>query len=211
VDRDELVRKIVEEKGTDAIPRLMELINTGDHEVASTCLDAILQMSDSGRNALVEEMAGRIRDGTRNDIPALYMLDRLAETDDERVAQLAFSMLKLYDDERALLVLYESLAKLGHGDSIMGVLEAMIDEPMDEEMKHQVISALAFCGNRKAALLLEGMYKDPTISKSVKAFILEGFVVLLSTNPDLHSYVRNGLERGQEIIERVNHWLESRK
>lgn len=211
MDNEELVRRIVEEKGTEAIPQLIELIDSENDEVATICLEAVLRMGEAGRNSLLEEISRRVRVGKRNDLTALYMLDSLAEAGDQRVVEQALIMLSHYDDERALLVIYEALARLGHCDKVIGVLEAMIEEPMDDEMRQQVISALAFCGSEKAVELLLAIYDDPTMSRSTKAFVLEAFVSILSSFPHLVAYLERETASGKEVIERVNRWLEEKR
>ncbi|HAA86271.1 MAG TPA: hypothetical protein DCE14_08010 [Kosmotogaceae bacterium] len=211
MDNEELVRRIVEEKGSEAIPQLLELIDSEDDEVATICLEAVLRIGETGRDSLLGEISRRVRVGKRNDLTALYILDKLAEVGEQRAVEQALTMLSLYDDERALLVIYESLARLGHCDKVIAVLEAMIDEPMDDEMRQQVISTLAFCGTKKAVELLVNIYDDPVMSRSTKAFVLEAFVSILSSFPHLVTYLERETASGKEIIERVNRWLDEKR
>jgi len=56
MDRNELIRKIVDEKGAEAIPILLELLRKEDDETAQICLDALVQIGNEGKMALIDEL-----------------------------------------------------------------------------------------------------------------------------------------------------------
>lgn len=139
MNRDEVIRKIVDEKGEEAIPLLLDLLEKEDDEVANICLDALCDMGSSGIDALFKKLKEIVSEGRQNDITALYIVDRLSDIGETRIVPLIYSMLKLYDSEEAQVILYEALAKLGEGDKVVDLLSMLLKEAVSTDFRDQII------------------------------------------------------------------------
>ncbi|ACR78985.1 MULTISPECIES: HEAT repeat domain-containing protein [Kosmotoga] len=208
MNRDEVIRKIVDEKGEEAIPLLLDLLEKEDDEVANICLDALCDMGSSGIDALFKKLKEIVSEGRQNDITALYIVDRLSDIGETRIVPLIYSMLKLYDSEEAQVILYEALAKLGEGDKVVDLLSMLLKEAVSTDFRDQIIMALSHTGSMKALKALVELYNDDKIDKATKAFLLEALQMLLVNRPEFIEVVKN-LKSGKEIIDKIYFWGEN--
>jgi len=202
MNRDEVIRKIVDEKGEEAIPVLLDLLEKEDDEVANICLDALCDMGSSGIDALFKKLKEIVSEGRQNDITALYIVDRLSDIGETRIVPLIYSMLKLYDSEEAQVILYEALAKLGEGDKVVDLLSMLLKEAVSTDFRDQIIMALSYTGSMKALKALVELYNDDKIDKATKAFLLEALQMMLVNRPEFIEVVKN-LKSGKEIIDKI--------
>jgi HEAT repeat protein len=210
MNRDEVIRKIVDEKGEEAIPVLLDLLEKEDDEVANICLDALCDMGSSGIDALFKKLKEIVSEGRQNDITALYIVDRLSDIGETRIVPLIYSMLKLYDSEEAQVILYEALAKLGEGDKVVDLLSMLLKEAVSTDFRDQIIMALSYTGSMKALKALVELYNDDKIDKATKAFLLEALQMMLVNRPEFIEVVKN-LKSGKEIIDKIYFWGENRE
>jgi len=210
MNRDEVIRKIVDEKGEEAIPVLLDLLEKEDDEVANICLDALCDMGSSGIDALFKKLKEIVSEGRQNDITALYIVDRLSDIGETRIVPLIYSMLKLYDSEEAQVILYEALAKLGEGDKVVDLLSMLLKEAVSTDFRDQIIMALSYTGSMKALKALVELYNDDKIDKATKAFLLEALQMMLVNRPEFIEVVKN-LKSGKEIIDKIYCWGENRE
>jgi HEAT repeat protein len=210
MNRDEVIRKIVDEKGEEAIPLLLDLLEKEDDEVANICLDALCDMGSSGIDALFKKLKEIVSEGRQNDITALYIVDRLSDIGETRIVPLIYSMLKLYDSEEAQVILYEALAKLGEGDKVVDLLSMLLKEAVSTDFRDQIIMALSYTGSMKALKALVELYNDDKIDKATKAFLLEALQMMLVNRPEFIEVVKN-LKSGKEIIDKIYFWGENRE
>ncbi|OAA30073.1 hypothetical protein AT15_00740 [Kosmotoga arenicorallina S304] len=205
MDRNELIRKIVEEKGAEAIPILLELLRKEDDATAQICLDALAQIGEEGRMALINELKRIVKEGIMNDITALYIADRLGDLHEKRAASTLYSLLQFYDDENAQVVIYEALAKLGEGERVVDVLTLFLEEGENQEFIDQLIMALSHTKSIKALKALVKLYSRENLDRGTKAFILEGIQMLVMDRPEFKE-VLGTLEKGDEILEKLYLW-----
>jgi len=205
MDRNELIRKIVDEKGAEAIPILLELLRKEDDETAQICLDALVQIGNEGKMALIDELKRVEREGIRNDITTLYIIDRLGDIHEKRAVSTLYSLLQFYDDENAQVVIYEALAKLGEGERVVDVLTLFLEESENQEFIDQLIMALSHTKSMKALKALVKLYSREGLDKGTKAFVLEGIQLLLMDRPEFKE-VLGTLQKGDEILEKLYIW-----
>ena len=205
MDREALIKRIVEEKGEKAIPALINLIDDGDAEVTELCLDALVELGEQGIEAILEKVRGVVERSEKDDIDALFLVDVLGEVGYEKAVPVLYSLLGLYDDESAQVVIYEALARLGEGEKVADILSIMIDEADESDFRDQLIMALCYTGSAKAVKALGRVYNRPTLDKSTRAFVLEGFHMLISNRPELMAFVKS-LPQGEEIMKKLYLW-----
>ncbi|AKI98056.1 HEAT repeat domain-containing protein [Kosmotoga pacifica] len=205
MDRNELIRKIVDEKGVEAIPVLMELLRKEDDETAQICLDALAQIGEEGRKALINELKHIEKEQVRNDITVLYIVDKLGEIRETRAVPTLYSLLQLYDNEDAQVVIYEALAKLGEGERIVDVLTLLLEEAQTLEFIDQLIMALSHTKSIKGLKALVKLYSKAGLDKGTKAFVLEGIQIMLMDRPEFKD-ILGTLQKGDEILEKLYFW-----
>ncbi|KUK78299.1 hypothetical protein V512_000685 [Mesotoga sp. Brook.08.105.5.1] len=201
MNREELINRIVEEKGTEAIPALLDLLVNEDSETAHICFDALLQMGEAVVPLLIEKM----RITNIDPVSRLYLADLAGEIGNRRTVTNLYEMLKDFSDERSQVVIYEALARLGEGEKVVGVLSLMLSENNDSELRDQVIMALSSTNSSMAVKALAELYGRETTDKSTKAFILEAIHSILSRRYELKNYLQS-LHNGREITERLYQW-----
>ncbi|MBO8160488.1 MAG: HEAT repeat domain-containing protein [Thermosipho sp. (in: Bacteria)] len=133
MERSELISRIVEEKGSEAIPELIKLLSDEDPEVREIAAEALFKLGDNARIALKKEFDRRVREREKNDITLLYIVDLLADFGERSIVKSLYNILSLYSWEEAELVIYEALAKLGEGDKVYDILRYFLLE--DTERK----------------------------------------------------------------------------
>lgn len=205
MDREELIKRIVEEKGEEAIPVLMNLIDNEDSEVAELCFDALVEMGEEGICAIFNKLKEIVDREEKNDVTALFYVDILGEVSYKKAIPVFYSMLKLYDDESAQLVIYEALARMGEGEKIAGLLALMLDDAVEAAFRDQLIMALSYTGSPKAVKAMGKIYAQPNLDKSTRAFVLEAFHMLLAANSSLMDDVK-ALPEGEEILKKLYLW-----
>jgi len=200
VERQELIDRIVEEKGEEAVPLLLDLMVSEDDETAQICFEALLQLG--GRTS--PELLKRLREGGE-DISILYLADLAGELGDKKAVPYLYDLLRRFDDERSQAVIYEALARLGEGSKVAGILSLLLQEGGDESSRDQLIMAISLTASPEGVKTLARMYYDTKFDKSTRAFVLEGLHMLLSSNAKLKDVLLE-LDNGREIMERLYIW-----
>jgi HEAT repeat protein len=133
MERNEIINRIIEEKGSKAIPDLIKLLEDEDPEVREIASEALFKLGDDARSALLKEFHRRIEERAKNDITLLYIIDLLADFGEKSILKHLYTVLSLYSWEEAELIIYEAIAKLGDGDKVYDILRYFLLE--DEERK----------------------------------------------------------------------------
>lgn len=139
MERSELINRIVEEKGSQAIPDLIKLLEDDDSEVREIASEALFKLGDDAKTALLKEFHRRLGERNKNDITLLYIIDLLADFGEKSILNSLYKILSLYSWEEAELIIYEALAKLGEGDKVYEILRYFLLE--DEERKKLGVQA----------------------------------------------------------------------
>ncbi len=201
-DREKLVRRIVEEKGEEAIPTLIKLLEDDDPDVKEIAADALYRLGERAKDALYNELRRRWREGVEeDDITVLYMVDLLGDFRDERAKDIFYSLLSKYTVEEAILVIYEALAKIGEGERFLDVLEYMLLEDGDRNrFGDQVAMVLAYVDSKRSIEILIKAFDDEELDADIKDFVVQSIRILLDRNP---SFVRFVPERILDELGRI--------
>ncbi len=202
-DREDLIKRIIEEKGESAIPALINLLYDEDPEVKEIVAEALYRMQDSAREALYQELLKRWREGIEeDDVSILYIVDLLGDMGEERAKDIFYSLLSKYTVEEAVLVIYEALAKLGEGEKILSVLEYMLlEDSYRDKYGDQVAMVLSYIDSPKAVEILKKAYFDEKLPKEVKEFVLRALRNLIDRNPTFITRIGRDILKDMEKIE----------
>lgn len=78
--KEELIERIVSEKGEEAFPKLLELLEDEDPEVKEIVSEVFYRLGDRAREFLFNEIQKRRERGfEKNDITNLYIIDILGD------------------------------------------------------------------------------------------------------------------------------------
>jgi len=129
-EREELIRRIVEEKGENAYDEIISLLEKEDDdpEVREIVTEVLYRLGDRIASKLEKTIKEKIKSGIKNDVPLLYLIDLAGDLGLRRLVTDITKALELYDLEEAQLVIYEALAKLGAGEQFYPLLRYMLLE-----------------------------------------------------------------------------------
>lgn len=113
-EREQIVRKIVEEKGESAIPILVDFLFGGDPQAADISVEALGQLDCCKQ--LIERIDTEMK---KDEISAgiYYIADLLGDKRCARSEIYLKKMLNLVKDEREALIIHGALLKIGFKDS----------------------------------------------------------------------------------------------
>ena len=129
-EREELIQRIVEEKGENAYDEMISLLEKEDDdpEVREIVTEVLYRLGDRIASKLEKTIKEKIKSGIKNDVPLLYLIDLAGDLGLRRLVTDITKALELYDLEEAQLVIYEALAKLGAGEQFYPLLRYMLLE-----------------------------------------------------------------------------------
>lgn len=142
MEREELIKRIIEEKGEQAIDDLIKLLEDEDSQVKEIASETLFKLGEASKVPLYREFKKRLHEGNRNDITLLYIIDLLADLGDERIKKDLYNVLSLFDFEEAELIIYEALSKLGDGEKVYKILRYFLLEDADRK-KYGAQAAIA--------------------------------------------------------------------
>ncbi len=181
-----LIDRIVTEKGVDAIPALLNLLSDESEEVKDIVVEAIYRFGDSARPVLVECFRERLHQDEKNDVVTLYLVDILSDLNEHSIKKDLYNLLKRYNDERAHLIIYEALAKLGDGDKVIDIVEYfLIEDEYRLELAEQAIMVLANIPNKRALNCLVKAFRMEEFPSAIKQDIVNALSIILIKNPQL--------------------------
>lgn len=128
--REELIRRIIEEKGEAAYDEMIALLEKEDDdpEVREIVTEVLYRLGEKIAPKLEKTIKEKVRSGVKNDVPLLYLIDLAGDLGLRRLIADITKSLELYDFEEAQLVIYEALAKLGAGEQFYPLLRYMLLE-----------------------------------------------------------------------------------
>lgn len=127
-EREELINRIIEEKGVNAFDDMVKLLEDEDENVREIAADVLYRLGDSVKGRLEEILRKSISAGEKNKTNLLYIIDLLGDLNVKSASKDILRALELYDFEEAQLVIYEALAKLGEGEQFYPLLRYMLLE-----------------------------------------------------------------------------------
>jgi HEAT repeat protein len=189
--KEELIERIVKEKGEGAFPKLLELLEDEDPEVKEIVSEVFYRLGDRAREFLFNEIQKRRERGfEKNDITNLYIIDILGDLGEKRMKSVLYELMEKYDSEEALLIIYEALAKIGEGEVFLPELEyLMFEDAYRKELCEQVAMVLANIPTERSLRILLKALKNKEFSEGQKEFFRRAVEMILYRKPELSKYV----------------------
>ncbi len=196
-EREKLIKRIVEEKGEEAIPTLIKLLYDEDPDVKEIAAEALYRLQDKAREALYQELLKRWREGIEeDDITVLYMVDLLGDMGEKRAKEIFYSLLSKYTVEEAQLVIYEALAKIGEGEKFLDLLEYMLTEDSYRDSYGDLVAmVLSYIDHPRSIEILKKAYFDKELPDEIKEYVLRAMKNLIDRNPTFVTRI------GKDIID----------
>jgi HEAT repeat protein len=203
MDREELIQKIIEEKGVSAIPKIVDLLSEEDVETRELARDILEIMGAAdGKDYLFEEFKNRFDLNEDDDISLLYLAEILADFECKEIIPYLERMINNFSDERAFPIIYENLLKLTKDEKYLEYIETYIDD--GGELEEISIMAMTNMPSKRVVNNLISKYKN-TNSNSIRALVLDSLVKVLLSDFELVSYLR---EIEPEISEKISWQLQ---
>jgi len=204
LDKEKIIRRIVNEKGESAIPTLIELLEDENSEVREIAAQALQSFGSIVANYLISYLRKKLdNEEPFNDVSLLYAADILGELRCKESIPLLYQLLEHYDSEAYQLIIYEALAKLGEGSKFLELLNYLLKEDaFKEELKDQVLMVLAYTQNEKALKILIDEWRNRDKDLEAKNLILDAIKVLLTECPEL-MYVLSKDENGEKLLDEL--------
>ncbi|WGS65300.1 HEAT repeat domain-containing protein [Marinitoga aeolica] len=200
--REDVIQRIIEEKGVKAIPILIEMMEDSDADTYSLITDIIDVMGTEAKAYLFEEFLKRFEKKSFDDVVMLYLIDVLSEMECQEIKPYLERMMNLYSDERAFPIILEALLRITKDEKYIDILATFLDDTGD--IQELAIMALAELPTKKGINYLLNKYLD-NISKSEKALILDSIQKMTFKNNDLLEEVKKH-PAGEEIFEMLE-WM----
>lgn len=127
-EREELIERIINEKGPDAFDDMLKLLDDEDENVKEIATEVLYRLGDSVRPKIEEYVKKEVLRGEKNNMKLLYLIDLLGDMGAKNSVKDILKALELYDFEEAQIVIYEALAKLGVGEQFYPLLRYMLLE-----------------------------------------------------------------------------------
>ncbi len=127
-EREELIERIINEKGPDAFDDMLKLLDDEDEHVKEIATEVLYRIGDSVRPKIEEYVKKEVLRGEKNNMKLLYLIDLLGDMGAKNSVKDILKALELYDFEEAQIVIYEALAKLGAGEQFYPLLRYMLLE-----------------------------------------------------------------------------------
>ncbi|MGJ8455243.1 HEAT repeat domain-containing protein [Pseudothermotoga sp. U03pept] len=185
-----LIERIVQEKGAQAIPKLLELLTDENEEVREIVLQTIHRFGDEAKQILLKKFREKLAESTKNDVLTLYLVDILSDMGEKSIKKDLYQLLNKYDYENAQIVIYEALAKLGDGEKVIDILSyLMLEDEYRTELAEQVAMALSHIPTAKALDCLVKAYQDEQL-KGAKPFILKAIAIITLKDQQLWDHLQ---------------------
>ncbi|HRD19636.1 MAG TPA: HEAT repeat domain-containing protein [Fervidobacterium sp.] len=126
--REELISRIIEEKGGPTFDDMVRLLEDEDENVRDIATEVLYRLGDKIRDRLEQLVKSKVKNGKKNDTVLLYLIDLVGDIGSQNAVKDLIRAISLYDFEEAQLVIYEALAKLGAGEQFYPLLRYMLLE-----------------------------------------------------------------------------------
>lgn len=200
--REELLKKIVEEKGIQAIPNLIKLLDDEDTEVSELARDALSIMAPEGKDYLLNEFKKRFDLNLQDDTVLLYLAELLSELGCQEIEENLKMMFNKFSDERAFPLIIEHLLKLTKDEQYLDILETYLDGE-EGEIEEISLMAMTELPTRKCLdILLKKYYR--TNDSSIKSLVLDSITKILYKNPKLVPYLQ---ERDSKLSDKLQWYI----
>jgi len=194
--RQELIDRINREKGGEVVPTLLQLVaeNPGDAPLMELVAHTLRQMTPSPWGIVrrvAKEKLEYFRDfpeeWSAGGWPETFLMiaDLLGDVGDEKDSPFLLHLMEMYDEERAQLIMIESLCKLGHGEPFLDLLEYYLYEDLDREVLcDQVFLCLAHVNANRARKFLVASADFAWLTPENRQLLREAIFHQLAHFPD---------------------------
>ncbi|SHE48796.1 hypothetical protein SAMN02745164_00533 [Marinitoga hydrogenitolerans DSM 16785] len=200
--REDVIQRVIEEKGVEAIPVLINMMEDSDADTYSLITDIIDVLGSEAKRYLFDEFLKRFEKNNFDDVVMLYLIDVLSEMECQELKPYLERMMNLYSDERAFPIILEALLRITKDEKYIDILATFLDDTGD--IQELAIMALAELPTRKGLKYLLNKYLE-NISKSEKALILDSIQKIIFKNRELFEEVKKH-PAGEEISEMLE-WM----
>ncbi|KLO24008.1 hypothetical protein X275_01470 [Marinitoga sp. 1197] len=200
--REDVIQRIIEEKGVNAIPVLIDMMENSDSETYSLITDIIDVLGDEAKKYLFNEFIKRFERRNLDDVVMLYLIDVLSEMECQELKPYLERMMNLYSDERAFPIILEALLRITKDEKYIDILSTFLDDKGD--IQELAIMALAELPTKKSINYLLNKYME-NITKSEKALILDSIQKMIFKKRELFNEVKIH-PAGEEISEMLE-WM----
>ncbi|KLO24752.1 HEAT repeat domain-containing protein [Marinitoga sp. 1155] len=200
--REDVIQRIIEEKGVNAIPVLIDMMENSDSETYSLITDIIDVLGDEAKKYLFNEFIKRFERRNLDDVVMLYLIDVLSEMECQELKPYLERMMNLYSDERAFPIILEALLRITKDEKYIDILATFLDDKGD--IQELAIMALAELPTKKSINYLLNKYME-NITKSEKALILDSIQKMIFKKRELFNEVKIH-PAGEEISEMLE-WM----
>jgi len=203
-ERDrEIIDRIVKEKGVEAIPSLIGTLekNEEDSDLMTLVGNAVIALGEESAPFLRSHLKEEARAFETN--PPVYkekafrttlllVIDLLGEFGNRDDILLLEKFIPLYNKEKAQLIIYEAVSKLGGGEKYIDLLELYaFEDDFKEEMIGQVIMTLAFIDSPRALFDIVKITKFDWLPATEKEIAYKALKDQLRRNPGYYELLEN--------------------
>lgn len=208
-EREELIQKIVQEKGLEAIPNLINLIDDEDPETRELVRDVLSIYGHEAKDYLLDEFKTRFELNKEDDIVLLYISELLSDLECREIINYLERMLNKYNDERAFPLIIENLFKLTKDKKYLDILETFIEEE-GGDLEEIGIMAITHVPSKKVIDILLKKYYN-TSDKSVRVLILDSILKIILKDLDLSQYLKEkDIDISQQLQWHLNNSLKNK-
>ncbi|MCD6449801.1 MAG: HEAT repeat domain-containing protein [Thermotogaceae bacterium] len=201
--KEQLIKRIVEEKGKDAIPVLIKLLYDEDSEVREIAAEALFRLGEPAKEALYEELKKLWEEGIEeDDITVLYIVDLLGDFKEKRAKDIFYSLLSKFTIEEAIIIIYEALAKIGEGVKLLNILEYLLLEDGDRTRYGDLVAmVLSYIDHPRSIEILKKAYFREEFEGEIKEYILRAMKNLIGRNPTYMTRIGKDIIKEMERLE----------
>ncbi len=187
MNREDLIQRVLQEKGTDAIPNLIRLLDEEDSETRELAVDVLNVMGTESKDYLLEEFKKRFERNREDDVTLLYITELLADLDCKEIIPYLERMINNYTDERAFPIIIENLLKLTKDEKYLDILLTFMDD--GSEMEEIALMSITNIPSKKVVDVLSEKY-ETSRNKSKRALIMDSMVKVLLGDFELVPYLQ---------------------
>ena len=188
MNREDLIQRVLQEKGTDAIPNLIRLLDEQDSETRELVVDVLSVMGGESKEYLLEEFKKRFERNIEDDVTLLYLTELLADLECQEIVPYMERMINNYTDERAFPIIIENLLKLTKDEKYLDILLTFMDDD-GSEMEEIALMSITNIPSKKVVDILSEKYENSK-SKSKRALIMDSMVKVLLGDFELVPYLQ---------------------
>jgi len=212
--RLEVINRIVEEKGEEAIETLLSLMekNEDDGELILIVTETIMRMGSRATGSLLEYLNKNKQQFNENPrdykeqayrITLLAVIDMVGELGSPQDIGLLESFLALFDEEQAHLIIYEAIAKMGGGAKYLELLELFaFEDDFVHELISQVIMTLSYIEEPRALFDLLKISQFDWLDTNQKVMVENALRRLLHIHREYYEMLEKD-PYGQKMLKRL--------